>query len=69
MSLLGLAAFGEFGPTELRSGLLLIPGMVVGLIVARVTARIFDRGGTRAAVLVISGASAIVLLVREAWPV
>lgn len=65
MSLIGLVIFGEFGVLELRNGLRLIPAMLVGLLLAAPAARVIDRGRTRIGVLALSGASAVVLLVRE----
>lgn len=61
-----LFVFGRFGPAELRSGLLLIPGFVLGYWLAnRFTARI-DRTGTRSAILLASAAAAILLILRSA---
>ena len=64
-SLLMLAVVGEFGMAELRLGLLLVPGMLLGYSASAVLARTLDRGYTRAAVLVFASVSSIVLLVRE----
>lgn len=65
MSLVGLVTFGEFRLPELRNGVLLVPGMLVGMLVARSAASVIDRGFARLAVLTLSGASAVFLLVRE----
>jgi uncharacterized membrane protein YfcA len=64
-SLLMLAVVGEFGMSDLRLGLLLVPGMVLGYATSGVVARRLDRGYTRAAVLLFASASSIVLIVRE----
>jgi uncharacterized membrane protein YfcA len=64
-SLLMLAVVGEFGMSDLRLGLLLVPGMVLGYATSGVVARRLDRGYTRAAVLLFASASSIVLLLRE----
>lgn len=64
-SLAMLALAGEFGATELRAGLLLLPGVVVGFTVSRLLARVLDRGYTRAAVLGCSAASSIALILQE----
>jgi hypothetical protein len=69
LSLLALAAVGRFGPAEMRTGLALVPGILVGLVLSRHTAPILDRGYTRPAVLTVSVAAALVLVVgRLAFP-
>lgn len=64
-SLAMLAVVGEFGAEELRLGLLLLPGMLIGYLTSGVLARVLDRGYTRAAVLLFASVSSIVLLLRE----
>jgi len=60
-----LFAFGKFGLAELRSGVLLIPGFVLGYWIAnRFTAQI-DRAGTRIVVLFVSAAAALLLIARS----
>ena len=60
-----LFGFGRCGPQELLSGVLLMPGYIGGLLIAkRFTARL-DRTGTRGAVLAISAAAALLLIVRS----
>ena len=60
-----LFAFGKFGVREIQSGLLLVPGFVLGyLLASRWTPRV-DRGYARTAVLVVSGLAAIALIVRS----
>lgn len=56
---------GRFGWQETWLGLWLVPGYVVGFLVAPPIARLLDRGNSRSAVLVISSLSAIVLIVRS----
>jgi len=64
MSVAALAAVGLFGRHELVLGLLLLPGVGIGYAAAPLIARFLDRGRLRIAILAISGASAVVLLVR-----
>lgn len=56
---------GRFGWQEWWLGLWLVPGYVVGFLVAPPIARAMDRGNSRFAVLIISTLSAIVLIVRS----
>lgn len=67
-SVLMLAALhlaGRFGAHHAALGLLLVPGFVLGWFIAAPLARRLDRGHTRAAVLVISAASALLLIARS----
>lgn len=64
-SLAMLAVVGEFGWAELRLGLVLFPGMLLGYFASGTLARVLDRGYTRAAVLTFATASSMVLLLRE----
>lgn len=64
-SLATLAAVGEFGWHELRLGLLLLPGMLLGYLASGAAARVLDRGYTRTAVLTMATVSSLVLIVRE----
>jgi uncharacterized membrane protein YfcA len=57
--------FGRFGTDEIVTGLLLMPGFVIGYVVAnRFTAHV-DRAGSRIAVLAVSAAAAMILIVRS----
>ncbi|MEQ1800762.1 MAG: sulfite exporter TauE/SafE family protein [Gammaproteobacteria bacterium] len=60
-----LALFGKFGRTEAGLALLLVPGYVLGYLIAVPLARVLDRGYSRLAVLLLSAVSAIALLVRS----
>lgn len=60
-----LALFGKFGRTEAGLALLLVPGYVLGYLVAAPLARVLDRGYSRIAVLLLSTVSAVALLVRS----
>jgi uncharacterized membrane protein YfcA len=60
-----LVVAGQFDRTDLGLGLLLVPGMVLGLVASRFLTGFLDRGYTRHAVLGFSAVSALVLLARE----
>jgi hypothetical protein len=62
-----LSAANHFGMNDVRLGLYLIPGFVAGYVLATPIASVLDRGYSRAAVLLISTVSAIVLVVRSVW--
>jgi uncharacterized membrane protein YfcA len=64
-SLLMLVVAGQFGPTDLGLGLLLLPGAALGFAASRLVAPWLDRGYTRWAVLGFSAASSLFLLGRE----
>ena len=59
MSLTALAIAGRVGAHELRLGLLLWPGVVVGFLLSKPLTRYLDDGRTRAMVLAISAAAAL----------
>jgi uncharacterized protein len=60
-----LSAFGKFGSREAGFALLLVPGYLLGYLIATPLARILDRGYSRLAVLVLSTVSAVALLLRS----
>lgn len=60
-----LTAVGQFGRYEAVLALWLVPGYVVGYLLATPLARILDRGYSRLAVLTLSTVSAVALLVRS----
>lgn len=64
LSIVTLAAFGEFGRRELGAGLALVPGIVAGFLVSNRTAPRLDQGVIRAAVLIVAGGSALAVLAR-----
>ena len=64
-SLAALSWAGEFGMTELRAGLVLLPGVLVGFLGSAALGRLIDRGYTRPAVLAFSGAAAVVLMIQQ----
>lgn len=67
-SLLALAAVGELPGAQVRAGLLLVPFTMAGFAMAGALRRYLDAGRTRAAVLVVSAAGALVLLARSLTP-
>ncbi len=60
-----LALFGRFGVAGITLALQLVPGYVLGFIVAAPLARLLDRGYVRPAVLLLSAVSAAALLWRS----
>jgi len=64
ISLAGLAYAGRFGAAEAQASLLFLPAIVVGYLASGPLASVLDRGHTRTGVLLVSAASAAVLLAR-----
>jgi len=62
MSLTGLRFVGLFGRDELVLAAVLMPGVILGLIVSRRTARLLDRGYMRGAVLAASAVIGLIVL-------
>jgi uncharacterized membrane protein YfcA len=60
-----LYGFDKFSADDMRSGAMLMPGFLVGFWIANHLTPHIDRGGTRIAVLCVSGAAAIALIVRS----
>lgn len=65
LSMATLALVGRFGLAQIRDGVLLLPGLLVGYLLSLPATRVLDRGYTRGAVLTVSAAAALVLLVRR----
>ena len=65
MSLTALAVAGRVGAHELRLGFLLWPGVVLGFLLSKPLTRYLDDGRTRAMVLAISAAAALLLIAEE----
>jgi len=61
-----LFVFGRFGADDVQSGLLLMPGFVLGYWLANRWTPHIDRGHARIAVLLVSGAAAVALILRSA---
>ncbi|MEJ7582826.1 MAG: sulfite exporter TauE/SafE family protein [Acidimicrobiales bacterium] len=66
ISLVALVPAGRLGRTELAAGASMVPGAVCGFFLARGLRGRFDAQRTRTAVLALSAASALVVLVRAA---
>ena len=64
ISLTWLSIGGELGLERIWNGLILVPGLLVGAALSGRVAAVLDRGWARPAVLVVSGASAVVVLLR-----
>ena len=64
LSLVFLAAWGEFGTTHLPAIAALVPGQLLGYVVSGRLVRFLDRGYTRPALLALSAAAALSLLIR-----
>lgn len=60
-----LFSFDKFSGDDARSGAMMMPGFLIGYWVANHFTAHIDRGKTRIAVLCISGAAAIALIVRS----
>jgi len=60
-----LALFGRFGTAEASAGALMMPGFLAGYWIANRLRHRLDQGATRPAVLVVSAAASIALLVRS----
>ncbi len=65
ISVAALVIVGELGSRQIELGLPLIPGVVVGYLASNRLTPILDRGYTRPAVLSVSVATAVVILVRS----
>jgi uncharacterized membrane protein YfcA len=65
MSLVGLRIAARLGRTELLLALALLPGILLGYLISRHTARFLDRGYTRSAVLAVSGAAGVVVIIKQ----
>lgn len=66
MSIVTLAATGEFGTRDLELGVIVAPAAAAGFAVSGPLRPLIDRGRTRPAVLAVSALAAAVLLVRVA---
>jgi len=65
LSLVGLVIAGQLAGTQLRSGLELFPALLLGVLAGSLSRRHLPAGVVRPAVLVVSAASALVLLLRS----
>jgi uncharacterized membrane protein YfcA len=67
MSLTAIAAVGRFGVAELRWGVALVPGILLGFALSNRLTPWLDGGYTRPAVLAVAAAAGIGILVRQLW--
>ena len=65
MMIVLLHLHGHFGLIEIKHGLMLMPGFILGFLLAQPIARYLDKGYTRPAVLVIALVSAFYLIVKS----
>lgn len=65
MSLVALLLVGRFGPAELSTAVLIMPGLLSGFLFSRRIAALLDRGRTRKAVLGLSAIGGAILILRE----
>lgn len=67
MSLAGLGISGHVNSENLIQALALLPGLIAGAVLARPLARLLDSGRTRKSILILAGASGLILAVTSAW--
>jgi uncharacterized membrane protein YfcA len=65
LSLVGLHFVGRFGAVEILAAVSLLPSVLVGFWLSRHTARWIDRGYMRTAVLVLSAATSLLVILRR----
>jgi uncharacterized membrane protein YfcA len=65
ISIFALALVGRFGRFELLASLALLPAMLAGFALSTRAQGVLDRGYTRAAVLLVSVASSIVVILKQ----
>lgn len=65
ISLIALFAIGRFGLSEIKSTIILLPGVFLGFLLSNRSTKILDRGFTRLAVLITSAVSGIVVILRS----
>lgn len=65
ISLIALILTGWFGWIEALSSIMLMPGVGLGFLLSTKATRLLDRGYVRAAILVVSATSAIVLTLKQ----
>jgi len=64
LALTGLLVVRWLGIDELKLALVLIPGLIIGFIASRFTARLLDHRSIRPAVLILSASAAVGVLIR-----
>jgi uncharacterized protein len=66
-SVIGLLVAGQVHARQLWTGLALIPFLIAGFLLSGPLRKRFDAGGIRTPVLIVSGLSAVVLIVRSVF--
>jgi len=66
VSIVSLVPAGRFGGHELQLSLVLLPGVFLGFLLSGPLSRYLDRGYTRTAILAVSAAAAVLLIVQQA---
>jgi hypothetical protein len=67
MTLLWLGAEGLFGLREIRLAVALVPAVLTGYLASRHVARVLDRGYIRPAILILSAAASIAVVLKQLW--
>ena len=65
LSLAALRGVGRFGLYEVGLAMLMLPALLAGYVLSGWTAGVVDRGHTRRAVLAVSGASGVAIVIRQ----
>jgi len=65
LALISLALIGRLGKTEIELALVLLPGVLLGYFLSRYSIPVVDRGFIRPAILSVSAASALILLLKQ----
>lgn len=65
LSMVALVGAGGFGGSELTDGIMLVPGLALGLVAGRPAQSFLDRGWTRPAVLGLSAVASCALIVES----
>ena len=65
LSIVALATVGRFGVQEIRLTLLLLPSVLLGFLISNWTSKFLDRGYVRLVILMASGASGIIVILRQ----
>lgn len=65
LSLIGLRLAGRFGTSDVARAATLVPGILAGFAISRHTAHRLDRGFTRPAVLIVSAAASLFVILRH----
>jgi hypothetical protein len=67
MTIVWLAVKGLFGMPEMRLAVALVPAVLSGYLVSHRVARVLDRGYIRPAILILSAAASIAVVLKQIW--